>query len=208
VDLFVGFPTKQPCGYLTPCLSSTEEVFVIGRRRRAYEDEFVAYYAARAGQLRSTAYLLCGDWHLAEDLTQTTFTKLYRAWTRIDRHEVLDQYARQVLLRTFLDERRRPWRREKPTEPEDAVLDVTAPEVRGSEDREVLKAALLQVPKRRRAVLILRFWADLSVEQVADILGCTTGTVKSQTSRGLADLRAALGDAIGDLTRSTTGGPW
>ena len=178
------------------------------RHRRGYEDEFVAYYSARAGQLRSTAYLLCGDWHLAEDLTQTTFTKLYRAWSRIDRHEVLDQYARQVLLRTFLDERRRPWRREKPTLPEDAVLDVTAPEVRGSEDREVLKAALQQVPKRRRAVLILRFWADLSVEQVADILGCTTGTVKSQTSRGLADLRVALGDALGDLTRPTTGGPW
>ena len=176
--------------------------------RRGYEDEFVTYYAARAAQLRNTAFLLCGDWHLAEDLTQTTFTKLYRAWSRIDRHEVLDQYARQVLLRTFLDERRRPWRREKPTLPDDAVLDVTAPEVRGSEDREVLRAALQQVPKRRRAVLILRFWADLSVEQVATILGCTTGTVKSQTSRGLADLREALGDELGDLTRPTTGGPW
>lgn len=172
------------------------------------DGEFVSYYQARAEYLRTTAYLLCGDWHLAQDLTQLTFTKMYRRWRRIERHEVLDQYARQVLLRTFLDERRRPWRREKPTEPENLVLDVTAPEVRGSEDREVLKAALLQVPKRRRAVLILRFWADLSVEQVADILGCTTGTVKSQTSRGLADLRAALGDAIGDLTRSTTGGPW
>jgi RNA polymerase sigma-70 factor (sigma-E family) len=178
------------------------------RHRRGYEDEFIAYYAARAGQLRNTAFLLCGDWHLAEDLTQTTFTKLYRAWSRIDRHEVLDQYARQVLLRTFLDERRRPWRRERPTLPDDAVLDVTAPEVRGSEDREVLRTALQQVPKRRRAVLILRFWADLSVEQVADILGCSAGTVKSQTSRGLADLREALGDALGDLTRPTTGGPW
>src|SRR3982750_2296369 len=103
----------------------------------ASDEEFVAYYTARAGQLRNTAYLLCGDWHLAEDLTQTTFTKLYRAWSRIDRHEVLDQYARQVLLRTFLDERRRPWRREKPTLPEDAVLDVTAPEARGSGGRGV-----------------------------------------------------------------------
>jgi RNA polymerase sigma-70 factor (sigma-E family) len=174
--------------------------------RRAYDDEFIAYYAARAAGLRNTAYLLCGDWHLAEDLTQLAFTKLYRAWARIDHHEVLDQYARKVLLRTFLDERRRPWRREMPTEPEDAVLDVTAPEVRGPEDREVLRGALQMVPKRRRAVLILRFWADLSVEQVAEILGCTTGTVKSQTSRGLADLRAALGDEFGELKRSTTGG--
>ena len=86
------------------------------------------------------------------------------------------------------------------------MLDITAPEVHGPEDREVLSNALQAVPKRRRAVLILRFWADLSVEQVADALGCTTGTVKSQTSRGLADLREALGDALGDLKRSTTGG--
>ena len=169
---------------------------------RAYEGEFVAYYNARAALLRNTAYLLCGDWHLAEDLTQVTFTKLYRAWPRIERHDTIDQYARQVLLRTFLDERRRPWRREKPTPPEDAVLDVTAPEVRGLEDREVLRDALQQVAKRRRAVLILRFWADLPVEQVAELLGCSIGTVKSQTSRGLTDLR----DALGQLTQSTTGG--
>jgi RNA polymerase sigma-70 factor (sigma-E family) len=170
--------------------------------RRAYDEEFVAYYTARAAQLRNTAYLLCGDWHLAEDLTQVTFTKLYRAWPRIERHDTIDQYVRQVLLRTFLDDRRRPWHRESPTSPEDAVLDVTAPEVRGPEDREVLRNALQLVPKRRRAVLILRFWADLPVEQVAEILGCSTGTVKSQTSRGLGDLR----DALGQLTRSTTGG--
>src|SRR4051794_5440011 len=170
--------------------------------RRAYDSEFVAYYHARAALLRNTAYLLCGDWHLAEDLTQVTFTKLYRAWPRIERHDTIDQYARQVLLRTFLDERRRPWRREKPTPPEDAVLDVTAPEVRGMEDREMLRNALQQVPGRRRAVLILRFWADLPVEQVAELLGCSIGPVKSQTSRGLTDLR----DALGQLTQSTTGG--
>lgn len=174
--------------------------------RREHDDEFIAYYTARAARLRNTAYLLCGDWHLAEDLTQATFTKLYRAWARVDRHDALDQYARQVLLRTFLDERRRPWRRERPAAPDDAVLDITAPEVRGSEDREVLRNALQLVPKRRRAVLILRFWADLPVEQVAEILGCSAGTVKSQTSRGLADLRGALGDALGELHRSTTGG--
>jgi RNA polymerase sigma-70 factor (sigma-E family) len=174
--------------------------------RRVYDEEFVAFYAARAAQLRNTAYLLCGDWHLAEDLTQVAFAKLYRAWPRVERHDVLDQYTRQVLVRTFLDERRRPWRRERPTPPEDAVLDMTAPEVHSSEERELLRDALQTVPKRRRAVLILRFWADLSVEQVAAILGCTTGTVKSQTSRGLADLREALGDALKDLKPRTTGG--
>jgi RNA polymerase sigma-70 factor (sigma-E family) len=178
----------------------------MGWLRREHDQEFVAYYAARAVRLRNTAYLLCGDWHLAEDLTQVTFTKLYRAWPRLDRHEALDQYTRQVLLRTFLDERQRPWRREKPTSPEDVVLDTAVPEVHGSEDRAVLRDALQRVPKRRRAVLVLRFWADLSVEQVADALGCTTGTVKSQTSRGLADLREALGDALEDFKGSIPGG--
>jgi len=178
------------------------------RRAAQHDDDFVAYYAASTTNLRNTAYLLCGDWHLAEDLTQITFTKLYRAWSRIDRHEVLDQYARQVLLRAFLDERRRPWRRERPTVPDDVVLDAVVPEIRLTEERAVLRHALMRVPKRRRAVLVLRFWADLSVEQVGEILGCTAGTVKSQTSRGLADLRGVLGDALDDLKRPTTGGTW
>jgi RNA polymerase sigma-70 factor (sigma-E family) len=168
----------------------------MGLRRRQSsrdEDDFVAYYRARADILRNTAYVLCGDWHLAQDLTQLTFAKLYRAWSRIERREVLDQYARQVLLRTFLDERRRPWRREFPTVPDSPDLDSTT-SADGPDDRLVLRDALLRLPKQRRAVLVLRFWADLSVEQVAEILQCPTGTVKSQTSRGLADLRAALPD--------------
>lgn len=159
----------------------------------------MAYYTARADILRRTAYVLCGDWHLAEDLTQTAFTNLYRAWNRIERHDVLDQYARQVLLRAFLDQRRRPWRREVATAPESAQLDLARAEDRGAEERVVLRDALLRLPRRRRAVLVLRFWADLSVEQVAEILGCPTGTVKSLTARGLADLRAALGDSGVDL---------
>jgi RNA polymerase sigma-70 factor (sigma-E family) len=170
----------------------------MGLRRRQGsrdEDDFVAYYRARADILRNTAYVLCGDWHLAQDLTQLTFAKLYRAWSRIERREVLDQYARQVLLRTFLDERRRPWRREFSTEPASPDLDsATLAVTDASDDRLVLRAALLRLPKQRRAVLVLRFWADLSVEQVAEILQCPTGTVKSQTSRGLADLRAVLPD--------------
>ena len=90
-----------------------------GRKRgRAPDHEFVAYYAARADHLRNTAYLLCGDWHLAEDLMQIAVTKLYQAWHRIERHDSLDQYARRVLLRAFLDERRRSWRRELSTMPD------------------------------------------------------------------------------------------
>jgi len=167
--------------------------------RRDWEDEFVSYYAARGDILRRTAFVLCGDWHLAEDLTQTTFTKLYRVWHRIERHDVLDQYARQVLLRAFLDQRRRPWRREISTVPGSAELDTATHVDSGADERVVLRTALLRLPRRRRAVLVLRFWADLSVEQVAEILDCPTGTVKSQTARGLAELRSLLGDALVEL---------
>jgi RNA polymerase sigma-70 factor (sigma-E family) len=142
--------------------------------------------------LRNTAYLLCGDWHLAEDLTQTVFIKLYRAWRRIERHDTMDQFARKVLLRTYLDERRRPWRREFPTEPDTAALDV-AELGDDAEGRMAIRQAVLQLTRQHRAVLVLRFWEDMSVEQVAEILGCSPGTVKSQTSRGLASLRKLLG---------------
>lgn len=162
-------------------------------RSRSVDRDFVAFYAERGDHLRNTAFLLCGDWHLAEDLTQIAFTKLYRSWHRLDRHDTLDQYARKVLLRAFLDERRRPWRREFATEPGSAELDrATA----GDDDtaHPGLHAALMRIPKRRRAALVLRFWADLPVEQVADIMNCSTGTVKSQTARGLAQLRELLNE--------------
>jgi RNA polymerase sigma-70 factor (sigma-E family) len=160
----------------------------------AWEADFVAYYAAKGEMLRRTAFALCGDWHLAEDLTQTVFTTLYRVWRRVERHDVLDQYSRRVLLRAFLDHGRRPWRREVPAPPQSQALDDARWEDRTAEDRLTLRAALLSLPKRRRAVLVLRFWADLSVEQVAEILQCPTGTVKSLSARGLADLRSLLGD--------------
>lgn len=173
--------------------------------RRDHEGDFVAYYAARGDLIRNTAYVLCGDWHLAEDLTQTTFTKLYQSWHRIERHDVLDQYARRVLLRAFLDERRRPWRREFSTVPDSAALDTASHDEQRSDERVVLRTALMRIPKRQRAVLVLRYWDDLSVDQVAEILGCPTGTIKSQTARGLANLRGVLGGAQLDLEEPIRG---
>jgi RNA polymerase sigma-70 factor (sigma-E family) len=169
---------------------------------QAWEEAFVAYYVAKGEMLRRTAFALCGDWHLAEDLTQSVFTNLYRAWQRVERHEVLDQYARRVLLRAFLDQGRRPWRRESPTAPESPAFDGAEWEDRTAEDRLALQAALMSLPKRRRAVLVLRYWADLSVEQVAEVLKCPPGTVKSMTARGLADLRARLGSALDEVRQS------
>jgi RNA polymerase sigma-70 factor (sigma-E family) len=148
---------------------------------------FAAYFASRSGVMRGTAYLLCGDWHRAEDLVQNTFVKLYRVWHRISRQPKLDAYTRQILVRTFLDESRRGFfYRERPTEDR---LDLAASPGGSVEDRMVLLRALVEVPPRQRAALVLRFWEDLSVDETAKALGCSAGTVKSQVSRGLATMR-------------------
>lgn len=153
---------------------------------RGMEDEFRALYVARAPALRRTAFLLCGDWHQAEDLVQVSFAKLYASWRRAERPEA---YVRQVLVRSWVDETRRPWRRERSVAdlPEVAMTDV-------EDHREVLRAALAQVPARQRACLVLRFFEDLSVTETARVLGCTEGNVKSQTSRGLDALRRLVPD--------------
>jgi RNA polymerase sigma-70 factor (sigma-E family) len=150
---------------------------------------FAEYFAARSDAMRGTAFLLCGDWHRAEDLTQVAFTKLYVAWNRVGRHEVLDGYVRRTLVRTFLDEGRLGWWRRvrtSDTPPEPVAVDA------GPEDRVAVLAALSFVPRRQRAVLILRYWEDLSVDETAELLGCSAGTVKSQAARGLSTLRAHL----------------
>jgi RNA polymerase sigma-70 factor (sigma-E family) len=181
-------------------------VLLMGLARRPGEGEFVEYYNAQARQLRRTAFLLCGDWHLAEDLTQIVFTKLYQSWSRIENRDAVDGYARRTLLRVFLDERRRPWRREFSTVPGSASLDAVTQAEMPAGEGAVLRTALLKVPERRRAVLVLRFWLDLSIEQTAELLGCSTGTVRSQASRGLNDLRRVLGRDLDELRSSTTEG--
>jgi RNA polymerase sigma-70 factor (sigma-E family) len=153
------------------------------------DEAFAEYFAARSDAMRRTAYLLCGDWHRAEDLVQTAFTKLYLAWDRVSRHEVLDGYLRRTLIRTFLDERRRGWwRRERVSDvPMDGAQPADSPET-----RLVILQALTAVPPRQRAVLVLRYWEDLSVEETAGVLGCASGTVKSQAAKGLQALRGVL----------------
>lgn len=148
---------------------------------------FTDYFASRSSAMRGTAYLLCGDWHRAEDLVQTAFVKLYRSWNRIARHEVLDAYARRILVRTFLDETRRGFfHREQPTAEH---TERSVPAAGGVEDRMVLLRALADVAPRQRAALVLRFWEDMSVEETAKAMRCSPGTVKSQTARGLDAMR-------------------
>jgi RNA polymerase sigma-70 factor (sigma-E family) len=163
----------------------------MGDRDAAFE----AYFAARSDAMRATAFLLCGDWHRAEDLVQQTFTKLYLAWRRIQRHDAMDNYTRQTLIRTFLSERRLGWFRNEsvgPPEPERSAATAVSPGP--ADDRLVLMEALAKVPPRQRAVLVLRYWEDQSVEQTAALLNCSTGNVKSQASRGLATLRGLLAE--------------
>jgi len=155
----------------------------------ADEGAFRAFAFTRRPYLRRTAFLLCGDWHQADDLVQTALVKLYVAWPRIRANAAPDAYAQRTLMRCFLDDRRRPWRRESPVE--DIGLGAAA--VRAEDDLLDLGSALAHLPRRQRATLLARFWLDLSVAQTAEALDCSEGTVKSQTARALTTLRELLG---------------
>lgn len=166
------------------------------------EQEFAEYFVARRDAVRRTAFLLCGDWHRADDLAQAAFVALHRKWRKIRDKAALDAYVRRTMVRAMIDESRRPWRRERFVEelPERPVSDAEVGDSVAT--RAVLLDGLRRVPPRQRAVLVLRFLEGLDVSAVAEALHCTEGTVKSQTSRGLATLREVLGDTVDDL-RST-----
>jgi RNA polymerase sigma-70 factor (sigma-E family) len=158
--------------------------------RATDEAEFKAYAAARMRELRRTAFLLCGDWHHADDVVQTVLTKLYLNWTKVQQRDRLDAYVRTMLVRTTFDRRRKlSWRREVSS----AVLpEAPSPATGNVEDRMLLFDALAKMPPRQRAVVVLRFWEDLDVAETAAVLDCSQGTVKSQSARGLAKLRELL----------------
>jgi RNA polymerase sigma-70 factor (sigma-E family) len=151
--------------------------------------EFGEYFDARVAVLRRTAYLLCGDWHRAEDLTQLAFTKLYVAWPRLQHSGAVDAYARQILVRAAIDDSRR-WFRRRETVAE--VVPELAAADRSVEDEVDVRRALAALPPGQRAAVVLRYWEDLPVSETAHLLGCSEGTVKSQAAKGLAALRRLL----------------
>jgi RNA polymerase sigma-70 factor (sigma-E family) len=157
--------------------------------------EFASLFSARVRAVRRTAYLMCGDWHRAEDLAQTAFAKLYANWPRLRDPAAADAYLRLTLTTTYLDDSRRFWHRERATDelPEHGTS-------YDEDDRLMLLDALAQVPPRQRACLVLRYYDDLSVEETATALRCSSGTVKSNTSRGIDALRRILGDSMPDVT--------
>lgn len=158
----------------------------------AVRREFTEYFAARRDTVRRTAYLLCGDWHWADDLTQIAFVRVAGAWNRVRDPAALDAYTHTCLVRAYLAENRRLWRRREQST-------ATLPDVGQRDHAEAVQArlafvaALATLPARQRATLVCRFYRELDVEQTAQALGCSTGTVKSQTARALTNLRRALG---------------
>ncbi|GAA5151560.1 SigE family RNA polymerase sigma factor [Nocardioides marinquilinus] len=161
--------------------------------------DFEQFAAAHTRRLRRAAYLLCGDWQRAEDAAQDALVKLYVAWPRVQRRDRAVAYAHRVVTNAVIDQSRRPWRREQATEtlPE-RPADVVDP-VGGAERRLAVLAALEQLPPRRRACVVLRFFSDLSVAETAAALGINDGTVKSQTARALDQLRDSLAETGLDL---------
>lgn len=158
--------------------------------RDTVEEEFREFVAARSAALLRTAYLLAGDWGTAEDLLQTALTKTYLAWKRLGELEAVEPYARRVLVNTATSWWRRRWHGERPTEvlPEPAAPD----EIEKQLERDALWRHVRALPVRQRAVLVLRFYEDLSEAQTAAMLNIAPGTVKSQTFRALNTLRQRL----------------
>jgi RNA polymerase sigma-70 factor (sigma-E family) len=157
--------------------------------READQGEFAEFAGAVARELRGTAYLMCADWHRAEDATQEALMRLYVAWPRLEHGTGLRRYARKAVVSAVLDQGKRPWRRERAV---DDVPAVTVPDASsGVDDRRAVLAALATLPPRQRSCVVLRYYADLSVEETAAVLEITTGTVKSQTSRALASLQSS-----------------
>jgi RNA polymerase sigma-70 factor (sigma-E family) len=148
---------------------------------------FDTLVATRTAALVRTAYLMTGDWQHAEDLVQASLAKTYLRWHRLREPAAAEAYTRAVLARSCTRAWRRRWRGEVPTQ---TLPDVTARDaVADTDERVVLARALATLPAAQRAVLVLRFYEDLSEAETATVLGCAPGTVKSRTARALAALR-------------------
>ena len=171
--------------------------------RAERERDYVDYVTGRIPALRRLAMQLAGDPHRGDDLVQQTITKLYTRWSTANKANNLDAYVHKILIRVFLDERRLRWADVRlghaPGDTREAP--VHSPDV---EDRLVLHAALAKLPPRQRAAVVVRYLADHSVEEAAEILRVSPGTIKSQTSDGLAALRRLLADRPADPTVGVT----
>jgi RNA polymerase sigma-70 factor (sigma-E family) len=156
------------------------------------DERFAAYVRDRGVHHLRIAVLLTGDWHAAEDLVQESLVKLCRAWPRLRANGDPDAYLRRIMVNTRRSWWRARWRRETPAGelPETVIADFA--------DSHALAAQVLQalqaLPRQQRAVLVMRYYADLPEAEVADLLGCSPGSVKTHAHRGLRALRDLLGE--------------
>jgi RNA polymerase sigma-70 factor (sigma-E family) len=158
------------------------------------EDEFQSFDLAHRDRLRRYAYYLSGDWHQADDIVQKALTKLFAAWHRVEPGGA-PAYARRIVTNVYLSHRRLAWvRRERATD-EMPVQRIEAPQAE-VELRLTVAGALDRLSARERVTIVLRYWEQLSVDETAAAMGCSAGTVKSQTSRAMGKLRRLLAGAL------------
>lgn len=165
---------------------------------RRDDEEFAVFVAASQASLRRTAYLLCGDWQLASDHVQDALIKVFRRWSRLHDDGALIAYARRAVVSVVIDSSRRRSSTETPLA---AVVETAATAPNGADelvDRDLMLRCLRTLPARQRACVVLRYYDDLAVSEVAAALGINEGTVKSQTARGLTALKAAYQQATGE----------
>lgn len=162
--------------------------------KQSLEDEFTAFVADRGQSLLRIAHALTGDRDAAQDLVQGALAKAYARWPRI--HGDAEAYVRKIIYNDRVSAWRRPARRNEMT-----VADVPerAAHDRDVTDRIAIREALLKLPARQRAVLVMRYLEDRSVEETAEMLGCSPGTVASQASRALVKLRDLVGGRVASL---------
>jgi RNA polymerase sigma-70 factor (sigma-E family) len=169
--------------------------------RPARDDEFTTFVRShRTSLLKFASLLTAGDHHRAEDLVQTALAKVYVAWPKLDQPGTVLAYTRRTVLNSHIDEGRRPrWRKERSTpdlpdlpahEGPDGITGLD--EGRFGSLGQHVREALAALPKQMRAVVVLRYWLDLSIDETARMLGCSQGTVKSQAAKGTAKLRLLL----------------
>ncbi|MFL6171849.1 MAG: SigE family RNA polymerase sigma factor [Marmoricola sp.] len=174
-------------------LTTTGDPAVTDVGNREAAADFESWMSARQHKLLRTAYLLTGEVHAAEDLTQTTLAKIYLAWDRVSKAESVDAYARKIMVNEHTSMWRRLWRhREVVTDTSAHDVPIAAREYDGV--GAAVWDAVTALPERQRAVVVLRYYEQLSEKETAEALGVSLGTVKSQASRALDTLRSRMGD--------------
>jgi len=165
-----------------------------GSRPSVRTDDFEAWMTARQRWLLRTAFLLAGDVHTAEDLVQTTLAKLYLAWDRVADSHGVDAYARKILVNEHASMWRRKWRHSEVVTDDLSKHEVPVRAEEYDGTRTALWDAVKALAPRQRAVIVLRYYEQLSEAETAEALGISLGTVKSQANRAIATLRERLGD--------------